>query len=580
MTNSKDDLERFDPDTLTYIIKIHGAIEKPETLILTEDQYDNYQHKDENKYYRDFLKSYFLAQKFFIVGYSINDPYIVDLLKSLTANFRRQVPIFAILSDVSNSQIRDLNNRCNIKVFHYTNKSGTHKELTNILEAISKFIRTDQDQIIKRDETDLKRAQSLYMWHKFQLSKSEENLDIDSIKSILLTIINDSYYKVVFSQKDLLTALNKLLGVKSDSFLKIIESALVDLVDVNFIERVDNASYKGTVKLFQYVKRYNHQYDDLLESYVTEIANNFVKNIDGIDSQHIEQVKKAAVDVIIDLFSERAIEIIKMIFEKKPIIIQQASILFKLINLRAKDISNHPVRFYFIKYISDMLTSPTKVQENILEYYSKAYFSIQALQIDPIGEEFRKQFLSNRAILVDSTVIIPLLAHSCLDYDFFNAVVGACKENQIKLVTTSCLIDEVYFHAEWAKKLINDNGDQSVAVLSAAIGNYPYKRNAFLDGYIRYCASNDHINFEDYLKIIFNKNLSNKDIVSQFLSEKYGIFQIDIDSFGKNADQIKYEKEKVFDFIEQKADENNKFDKSSFRKKSEAEAYVIIHNWS
>lgn len=578
LSNTKNDLERFDPDTLIYIIKLHGTLDKPETLILTEDQYFNYQYKAENKYYIDFLKGYFLAHKFFIVGYSMNDPYLTDLLKSLTANFRRQIPIFAIISDVSNSQIKELSKRCNIKVFSYANKSGKHSELSNILDTIARFIRTDQDGVIKRDENDLKLAQSLYMWHKFQTNKDNDTIDINSLKSILLSIINNNY-RSTFTRTDILGSLNSFLGTKPNIFADILDRVLNELVLDGFIEKVENESYKGKAKLLQYVERFNNQYDDLVKSYQMEISNSLQKNFHDVDNTHVDQFKKAAIDVIIDLFSERAVEIMQMIFEKKPIVIQQASNLFRLINLRAKDITNSQIRFFFIRCISDMLTTPTKIQENILEYYSKAYFSIQALQIDPIGDNFRKQFLNNRTVLVDSTVIIPLLAHSCLDYEFFNVVVNACNDNQIKLITTTNLIDEVFFHAEWAKKLINDNGDQSIAVLSAAIGNYPYRRNAFLDGYIRYCTTNENINFEEYLKLIFNQNFNHKDTIVEYLMKKYSIQQVEIDSFGKHSDLLKYEKEIVFDFIKHKAGETNKVDKSLLRMKSEAEVYVMIRNW-
>ncbi len=579
LSNSKEDLERFDPDTLTYIIKMHGDLDNTNSLILTEDQYFEFQHKGERQYYLNFLRSYFLTSKFFIIGYSINDPYIVDILKGITANFRRQVPIYAILSDVSHAQIKEYDNRCNIKVFSYNNKSGTHKELINILEALSKFIRTDQEDIVTRDEMDLKKAQSLYMWHRFQINSGDEKHDINSLKSVLLSIINDSFLKKDFSREEILKSLKDFLGVTTEPFNKILGNVLEELKQMGFLVTKESKNFRGTEKLYQYVKRYNHQYDDLLESYSQEVIAAFKKNIDGIETEHLEQSKKAAVDVIIDLFSERAIEIMKMIFEKKPIIIHQASNLYKLINIRAKDITSSQVRFYFIRYISDMLTNPSRIQENILEYFSKAYFSIEALQIDPIGEQFRKTFLDNRSIMVDSTVLIPMLATSCLDYEFFNSIIIACSENKINLVTTSGITDEVFYHADWAKKLILENGEQSIPVLSAAIGNYPYKRNAFLDGFIRYCSSVEHITFDDYLKIIFGKNLSNREVIIQCLKDKYNINQIEIDSFGKYSDDLKYEKEKVFDYIEQKADESNKVDKSSSRKKSEAEAFVIIRNW-
>nr|DAT44631.1 MAG TPA: SIR2 family protein [Caudoviricetes sp.] len=65
------------------IYKIHGCIHQPATMILTEEDYSNFSKK--NTYLAAKLITIFLEHPIIFLGYSISDPNIQDILKSIIA---------------------------------------------------------------------------------------------------------------------------------------------------------------------------------------------------------------------------------------------------------------------------------------------------------------------------------------------------------------------------------------------------------------------------------------------------------------------------------------------------------------
>lgn len=579
LLNRKVETAKIDLDSqLTYIFKIHGDFSDESSLILTEDQYFAFHNKDEYGYLRDFLKGCFLTKRFLIVGYSLNDPHILDLLKKIAANLRRQTPIYAILEGVGDATIKELDKRCNIKVMRYKNNSGTHKELFTILEAIAKFVNVVDPATQRDTEIDLKKAQCFYMWYKFQSGDNTFAWTVDSLKSVILTIVNDHYKNKEFSLYQLNEKIKEIFSLDRVIALNIFQESIKNLVELKYIAPVDKDQFKATESLYLLVKKYQGQYGDLIDSFNSKVEIDFKNYQKNISSENLRQIGKAIHDIIIDLFTERATELINMVFIQKPILIQNASNLFRLINSRSKDITNVELRYKYISYVSDLLTKPDKIQEAVFEYYSKAYLSIQSLQIDPIGQEIKSRFLKSRKLIVDSNIIIPLASKQSIDNQYFVTVCKEAKKAGIEFLTTNNLIQEVFEHVKWAKDLIEKHGEQSVEVLSASLGNYPYKRNAFLDGYIRYCVDTEHISFEDYLKLIFNTSEVSPKAIQKWIENEFG-FTI------KNLEDIQLDKmialpmrDNILKLIETLA-EDSPSEKKHTRMRAESEVYTMIFNW-
>lgn len=74
-----------DPQEIAEIYKIHGSIEKPESIILTMEDYLEFREK--TKYLSAKLITIFMEHPIFFIGYSLSDKDILDLLKTIVGCF-------------------------------------------------------------------------------------------------------------------------------------------------------------------------------------------------------------------------------------------------------------------------------------------------------------------------------------------------------------------------------------------------------------------------------------------------------------------------------------------------------------
>ncbi|MGB7061012.1 MAG: SIR2 family protein [Candidatus Zixiibacteriota bacterium] len=96
-----------------YIFKIHGDIDRPETLIVTQSHYDGIMKN--NKSLELYLNAILFNHKLLFVGYSISDPdinYFLDFLKTKLGAYARSH--FAIADGLGAKKKEDLRSRFNI----------------------------------------------------------------------------------------------------------------------------------------------------------------------------------------------------------------------------------------------------------------------------------------------------------------------------------------------------------------------------------------------------------------------------------------------------------------------------------
>lgn len=120
-----------------FVLKAHGTIEKPESIVLTEKDYATLIHSSAG--YRTFLKALFLDRTVLFLGFGLNDPELKLLLEELREIFQGQTPIHYALLDVSvttETEQKNFESHYSVRIIPYRPTANDHPEVNEFLQQI------------------------------------------------------------------------------------------------------------------------------------------------------------------------------------------------------------------------------------------------------------------------------------------------------------------------------------------------------------------------------------------------------------------------------------------------------------
>ncbi|MBN1204841.1 MAG: SIR2 family protein [Myxococcaceae bacterium] len=130
-----DALGRLLFDGGQFILKAHGDIDRPETVVLTSRDYSEIIHA--NPAFNEVFSGLLLTKALLFVGYSLSDPDFRLLMDRQLTHFKGFVPErYALMSGVGPVERDVLWRTARIQVIPYVNESGSHAEVLHFLEAL------------------------------------------------------------------------------------------------------------------------------------------------------------------------------------------------------------------------------------------------------------------------------------------------------------------------------------------------------------------------------------------------------------------------------------------------------------
>lgn len=116
-----------------FILKAHGDIDRPETVVLTSRDYSEIIHA--NPAFNEIFSGLLLTKALFFVGYSLSDPDFRLLMDRQLSHFKGFVPErFALMTGVGPVERDVLWRTARIQVISYENASKKHAEVLQFLE--------------------------------------------------------------------------------------------------------------------------------------------------------------------------------------------------------------------------------------------------------------------------------------------------------------------------------------------------------------------------------------------------------------------------------------------------------------
>ncbi|MFL5344976.1 MAG: SIR2 family protein [Hyalangium sp.] len=118
-----------------FILKAHGDIDRPETVVLTSRDYSEIIHA--NPAFNEAFTGLLLTKALFFVGYSLSDPDFRLLMDRQLTHFKGFVPErYALMTGVGPVEQDVLWRTARIRIISYENQSKQHAEVLQFLEAL------------------------------------------------------------------------------------------------------------------------------------------------------------------------------------------------------------------------------------------------------------------------------------------------------------------------------------------------------------------------------------------------------------------------------------------------------------
>ena len=505
----------------------------------------------------------------------MGDPEVLQLQEEVQADLRRQVPSIAILANVPDYEINRWRIDYNIDILPYRAVDQDHSELTAILTSVDKVLSTGRIPKEMNTAEELKRAEALYLWYRFS-PEHGETAAIDALQSVILNLLVDCPDGMDIDSIKVQIASE--MRVQMTIHDKDLQDSLDQLIESGWI-----SSFGGTYKVEpenqRVIRVYERRFEDMMAAFERQVTIDATR-LFAVNESMGPRFAQLLVETLIDIFQSRGREILKVVFEEGPISPSGALELIETVWRRSKHLQDPKERPAFVRLVLTTMFEPSGIYGNVLNYFAKAFFCIQALGANKTINSIVADVIGDRALLIDANILIPLTARHEDRHQFGVAVIEACRAAGIRLYTTESALAEVRRHATWALNLIQEFGTLSSEVLYAAIGEGDYEANAYLKGFIAFDPNSRDRSFLQYIRDCFGGSYTHNRF-RDFFPDQLGITVLDQETICEVKEQHRQEFDTAVAQISKWNFQRSEGEqKSTIRIESEAEAFIIVTHWN
>lgn len=571
--NRQEDFFAWQDGASNLIQKLHSDLENANELILTSSDYRRFYVENAGTYFRDGLCGIFKMFDVFIIGHSLTDPdisYVLQLAKEGRSPHR---PIYMAAADVTKADEQEILEKFNIELVGYMNPDGSHSELLRMLRTVDRFIVSrdhavrDRNRVSLRSTEEVESATALFLFRRLQGVHAP-----DYISPLLLSGLNKIQpNEIQIERISTLPVVSEVLPESGND--EVMYQVVSDLTNEGLIAEENGKvtiTESGSSRVLELQTIRKTEMDQAYGQFMFDLKDNF----GSISESQIAQCKKLAEEVIVSSFANRGLVIANNVFSGQSTRANELSDVFAEVSSKASEIENIDVRTAFIAAVHQFLVKPNSPQRKYLASVSQGYFLYHLLGLNPKFRDERKDVFDRTVWLCDSSVILPLLAVGCQNYEYAVELFKELVDENAKLYTTQNLLTEAWEHFYWAIKFMNGHDTKSLEFLRAALVFGSYKQNLFLDGFIRMNADGEVNTFKEYINLVLDSNTvdqaSFSNTVSRLGIEQINISELDGYDVGDWGD-IEWAKSKIKKVREERGNY-----RSTLQVESEAEVWMLL----
>ena len=231
-------------ETELYVARIHGCIEAPKSMVLSESQFNQLL---ESTPYIELLTQIFLHKQVLFLGFSFYDPAIKYVLEQIDKRFGPGAPgrHLAILPETNASELIQKAHRLNITVVKY-DTADNHRALWDGVATYAKSLtKTPARTVVAAAHPYAATKQYLAACYA-RVSVASEHTPLREIviEGVLSASLQESHPKSL-GLADLHEQVRKALGVRGKEVNQLVDRALKALISADLVRKNKNQEVKG-----------------------------------------------------------------------------------------------------------------------------------------------------------------------------------------------------------------------------------------------------------------------------------------------------------------------------------------------
>lgn len=485
-------------ETELYVARIHGCIEAPKSMVLSERQFNQLL---ESTPYIELLTQIFLHKQVLFLGFSFYDPAIKYVLEQIERRFGPGAPgrHLAILPETNASELIQKANRLNITVVKY-DTADNHRALWDGISTYAKSLtKTPARTVVAAAHPYSATKQYLAACYaRVSVASEQTPLREIVIEGVLSASLQESHPKSL-GLADLHEQIRKALGVRGKEVNQLVDRALKALISAELVRKHKNPEVTGARFAWIGEPEMASTLNDAIETLKTSVCNRAHVQEGWKPPAHVADVIGMFLREVIhrrgwDLGAAFAAGKAPDNLAFRPALLEVGG------NLSAFD------RERVERTLESMFQRPTVQEAALLGELGRISFAVELAFQAPRTTLLHKATLPQK-LYFDANLLMPAFVEGHPHYHTYGTTLiklqNAASDagSKVKLIAYSGYLNEMMSHRNSAVAFAKEAGeDFEILVRSDALYNGPANINVYLCAYVNSIENGQSKGFEGFLK--------------------------------------------------------------------------------
>lgn len=481
-----------------YVARIHGCIEAPQSMVLSESQFNGLLESDP---YIDLLTQTFLHKNVLFLGFSFYDPAIKFVLERIEKKFGPAPPgrHLAILPDSNVSELIQKASRLNIEVVKYATASG-HGALWDGVAAYAKLSSASSARAVVAADHPSSATKRYLAACYARVSVASEHTPLREIvvEGVLSAALQEAHPKSL-GLVDIREKVRGALGVKGKEIDQLVDGALKELASSKLIRRHHGEGVKGARFAWVEAPDSASTLDGAIETLKTSICNRAYVQEGWRPPQHVEDVIRVFLHEVVhkrgwDLGAAFAAGKAPDAILFRPVLAECGRKLSSFDTERVE------------RTLDSLFQRPTLQEAALLGELGRTSFAIELAFQAPRTTLLHQTTLPRR-LYFDANLLLPMFVEGHPHSETYRGTLACLRKaaaaagGKLQLVAYSGYLNEMISHRNAALAYVRDAGpDFDVIARSDAMFHGSGNINVFIGAYVNAVENGLTKDFDAFMK--------------------------------------------------------------------------------